>query len=146
MGGDCGEPLSHEVLTRSGGGDEEDAKRRTPMSASPSPHGPAHQLRLPMTTKVEREFHAWAGSEDGRRVIHEVCRRALALRTGARVRHYGIAALFESIRYDSAVGLLGDGVYRLNNNHRSHLARLVMRIEPELVGFFEVRELRGRIV
>lgn len=103
------------------------------------------QLRLPMSTKVEREFRTWAETPDGKRVVHEVCRRALKLYDLGQ-KHYGIAALFESIRYDSSVGLLGDGDYRLNNNHRSHLARLVMRVEPELAGFFELRSLRGRIV
>jgi hypothetical protein len=90
---------------------------------------------------VRREFAAWIETEDGRRVEAEVTRRAREL--AARGKRRGIAALFESIRYDSEVGLIGGGEYLLNNDHRAHLARRVMERNADLAGFFEVRAERG---
>jgi hypothetical protein len=92
---------------------------------------------------VARQFNSWITSEDGRRVFREALVRSLKLLSKG-VTRYGIAAIFDSIRYDWSVGLLGDGEYRLNNNHRSLLAREIMLTEPRLAGFFETRTLRGR--
>jgi hypothetical protein len=94
-------------------------------------------------SRVERAFNEWIQTADGRRVEGECVRRSRRLMARG-VSHYGIAALFESIRYDWHIGLLGDGEYRLNNNHRSLLARHLMDLYPDLAGFFETRELRGR--
>lgn len=53
------------------------------------------------------------------------------------IQHYGIAAIFEVIRY---VGVTTHGDrYKLNNSHRAYYARLVMNLEPDLAGFFETR-------
>lgn len=93
-------------------------------------------------SRVERAFAEWIETPDGRRVEGECLRRARALMARG-VEHFGISALFESIRYDWKVGLLGDEEYRLNNNHRSHMARRLMEFYPDLEGFFEVRELWG---
>jgi len=95
-------------------------------------------------SRVERQFNEWMQTKDGQRVEREVTARAKALRARG-ITHYGMKALFESIRYDWTVGLLGDGEYRLNNNHTSLLARRVMDNNPDLWEFFEVRRLRGRI-
>ena len=96
-------------------------------------------------SRVEREFARWIETPDGRRVEAEVVRRARLL-MGRGWRHYGVAAIVETIRYDASVSLLGDpSGYRINNNHRSLLARHVMRHHPDLSTFFEVRDLRGRV-
>lgn len=59
-------------------------------------------------------------------------------------KRYGIAALIEAIRYDWSIRLDGEpGGPRLNNSHRSLLARKVMAENADLEGFFETRELRG---
>lgn len=94
-------------------------------------------------SRVEREFNQWMQTDDGHRVEDEIRRRCHKLMDRG-VRHYGIAALFESIRYDWQIGLLGDGEYRLNNNHRSLLSRHMMKHYPRLEDFFEIRELHGR--
>ena len=91
---------------------------------------------------LEREFLAWIETPDGRRVEAECTKRALGL-VAIGLTHYGIAALFESIRYDWTVGKLGDEEYRLNNNRRALLARRIMfRNQAALGDFFETRELR----
>lgn len=98
---------------------------------------------VPKQTRVEREFNEWIESQDGRRVEGEAARRARMLRSRG-LKHYGMKAVFESIRFDWHIGLLGDGEYRLNNNHTSLLARRLMSHYSDLRGFFETRELRGR--
>lgn len=53
---------------------------------------------------------------------------------------YGIAALFELVRWHIHIET-DDPEFKLNNNHRSRYARLIMEQEPDLQGFFHVREL-----
>jgi hypothetical protein len=80
----------------------------------------------------------WIQTEDGRKVEAEVLRRArLLLARGTR--HYGIAAMVEAIRFDAEIRLLGDGTYKINNNHKPMLARWMMNRHAELQGFFETR-------
>lgn len=101
------------------------------------------QERLPFESRVEREFNAWIDTPDGLVVVAEAVRRARALKAKG-FRRFSTAAIFDSIRYDWSVGLVGDGKYRLNNHYTSFLARLLMRNYPDLAGFFEIRRLRGR--
>lgn len=54
--------------------------------------------------------------------------------------HCGIKMLYEVLRYQSGIYTRGDA-YKLNNNYTSRYARLLMKQEPELAGFFETREL-----
>lgn len=54
----------------------------------------------------------------------------------------GIATIWERLRWHYGVEIRG-GTFRLNNNYRSRMARLVMDNEPDLRGFFEIRELRA---
>lgn len=53
-------------------------------------------------------------------------------------RHWSINAAFEVVRYNAAVQTDGR-VYKLNNNHRAHYARWIMRDVPALAGFFSTR-------
>lgn len=69
--------------------------------------------------------------------------RALALdyKRSGRSR-CGIKMLYEVLRYRSGVYTTGEP-YKLNNNFTSLYARLLMDREPELEGFFEIRERRA---
>lgn len=59
-------------------------------------------------------------------------------------RRWGAGAIFEIMRYQSAVSGAGpDEVWKLNNNYRSRYARLLMAEHPEMAGFLETRELRS---
>ena len=65
---------------------------------------------------------------------------ALALQVRRRgFSHYGIGGLFEVLRWHRALST-SDTEFKLNNNHRAFYARLMMREEPELSGFFQLRE------
>lgn len=68
--------------------------------------------------------------------------RTRALRAKRRGYRPGIGCLFEVLRWSHGMTTAGDE-FLLNNNYRSHYARLLMANEPELEGFFEVRKLRA---
>jgi hypothetical protein len=96
----------------------------------------------PEPSPLEAAFRAWLDSDDGRRVYSSVRDRALALRARGWL-HFGIRPLWESARYDSALDVGPDCGFKLNDHHHSRLARELMRREPELDGFFTVRDLRS---
>jgi hypothetical protein len=74
--------------------------------------------------------------------VYELLRRfALEARRSGR-RRMGIAALFERVRWFTAIETHGDD-FKLNNNWRAFYARLLMQNEPELAGFFETRVQRA---
>ena len=92
---------------------------------------------------LQERYDEWRASDDGREVYAAVRDAAIRLRNRG-FRHYGIAALFEAARYTRAlrVGPDAEG-FKMNNNWRSRLARELMDHEPELAGFFELRELKA---
>ncbi len=68
--------------------------------------------------------------------------RTLALRlkrVGAST--YGMKALFEILRYNAL--LQSDKKFKLSNNYTAYYARMLMKNEPRLQGFFQVRTLRS---
>lgn len=55
--------------------------------------------------------------------------------------HYGSKAIFEIIRYHTAIRADGDGEpFKINNNHTKYYAIKFMRVFPQHEGFFEIRE------
>lgn len=53
--------------------------------------------------------------------------------------HYGMQAIFEVIRFHTMMKTSGDH-FKINNNWRSYYSRLVMANNPDLEGFFRIRE------
>ena len=100
------------------------------------------QRVIPGQSRVERAFSAWIQSESGQAVEGHVVRYARMLR-GRGVKHYGIAGIWERIRWDFTL-TRGDEPFKLNNSFRSLMVRRVVERLPELAGFFETRPLRGR--
>lgn len=62
---------------------------------------------------------------------------------GAGHDQYSMKALFERLRWWHRIELKSKEPFLLNNNFTSHYARLIMRTEPDLFDFFEVRKLRA---
>lgn len=98
----------------------------------------------PPESIVDRDFAAYCATPHGRALEAEIVLRARRLKARG-FDSYGIAALFEAIRYDRSVDL-GPTCeeWRCNNNHRAGLARKVMRENSDLAGFFATREQTGR--
>lgn len=56
------------------------------------------------------------------------------------VEHYGIAALFEVLRYQHTMSTTDDSSpFKLSNSYRAFYARDIMQRFPELDGFFVTR-------
>jgi hypothetical protein len=57
---------------------------------------------------------------------------------------YSIAGIFEVLRWEMAI-ITRDpsSTFKISNDYRSRYARLVMEQEPDLEGFFHLRELRS---
>ena len=93
-----------------------------------------------MSAKHEAAFRAF---HDANPHVYERLKR-LAFKLKARgVERYGIKALYEVLRYEEHVATTAPvGEYALNNNLTAYYARELMAREPDLEGFFEVRERR----
>jgi len=57
-------------------------------------------------------------------------------------RKFGIGALWERLRWYTQIETTSGEPFRLSNDFRSRYARLIMQREPDLEGFFNLRELR----
>lgn len=55
----------------------------------------------------------------------------------------GINMLFEVLRWEHGMTTRDKSGFKLNNNYAPHYARLIMGNNEDLVGFFELRKLRG---
>jgi hypothetical protein len=84
---------------------------------------------------LKAEFEAFHA--DNPHVFTMLADIALDARSRRKTR-WGIAALFERLRWISEFETSGD-LYKLNNNHRAFYARLLMATYPELDKFFETR-------
>jgi hypothetical protein len=57
---------------------------------------------------------------------------------------YGIAPLFEALRYEYDLQTISNDGLKLNNNYKALYARMIAKQEPELVEFFRMRVRRAR--
>ena len=87
------------------------------------------------TGPITRKF--WEFHLANPQVFKELMRLALDLKRKG-VMKYGIGSLFEVIRWHRAMETNGS-VFKLNNNYRALYARELMKYEPKLDGFFEIR-------
>ena len=61
---------------------------------------------------------------------------------GRGINKMGISLIFERLRWLHYIDTKGAEGFKLSNDFRSEYARLIMRSERDLAGFFEIRELR----
>jgi hypothetical protein len=98
------------------------------------------QPDLPFDRTIQERFEEFHAAHP------EVYTYLLAL--AREVRHkgykrYGIGALWERLRWHFQIEeALGED-FKLNNDFRSRYARKLMQEQPELDGFFEIRELQA---
>jgi hypothetical protein len=90
-------------------------------------------------SRLDREFYDFHAKNPAvYRKLVELARQAKA---SGRTR-VGIGMLYEVVRWHVFL-ITTDDEYKLNNNHRSRYARLIMEQEPDLAGIFELRELHS---
>jgi hypothetical protein len=96
------------------------------------------QLTIPENrSKIEDAF--WAFHEANPAVYDELVR--LAREMLAKGDRFGIATLYEVVRWQRSGILRGSKRPALNNNFRSYYSRLIQKQEPDLDGIFETRRL-----
>ena len=59
-------------------------------------------------------------------------------------QRYGIAGLFEVLRWETAISTT-ESTFKLCNNHRAYYARLIMENVPRLRRFFVIRDNKGHV-
>lgn len=96
------------------------------------------QIALPFEDGLEDAFMRFHMANPA--VYQELVKLAREWKRAGHAR-CSINMLFEKVRYDYGVSVQKTDGWKLNNNHRSRYARLIMRLEPELAGYFETREL-----
>lgn len=96
----------------------------------------------PAVDTIEARFEAF--HEANPWVLDALETLAADLHARGRTR-IGIGMLFEVLRWYTARSTTEEeaGGYRLNNNHRSRYARLILSRHPEWAGLFQTRELRA---
>ena len=97
----------------------------------------ATRVRVVPLPKRELELKFEEYHKNNPEVYERLVELALGLLNRGHKR-YGIAGLFEVLRWESAMETVGDH-FKLNNNYRAFYARLIMDNEPRLHGFFETR-------
>ena len=58
-------------------------------------------------------------------------------------KQYSARAIVQRMRWDTNIRQAGDQTFKINNIFTPGLARLAMRDEPELKGFFRCRDSQG---
>ena len=88
------------------------------------------------------DLRFWEFHRDNPHVYETLVRLARKARSRGHSK-VGIGMLFEVARWEIALET-NDQTFRLNNNHRSRYARLIMQREPDLAHIFDTRELRAQ--
>ena len=68
--------------------------------------------------------------------------RLVAEVRGRGFKHYGMKSFWERMRWHFQIEQ-GDAEFKLNNSYTSRYARKLVEENPELEGFFEMRELQS---
>ncbi len=98
------------------------------------------QLGLDFQKTIEQRFRSF--HREHPEVYGELVRRARMM-TARGFHHYGISALYELVRWHFQMERGPDELFKCNNNYKPYYARLILKQEPDLAGFFETRVLRA---
>lgn len=92
-------------------------------------------------TRLDREFKEFSAKHpEVEQELLKLARKAIAKGR----RNFGIGALWEVMRWTFWMKWSSDEEpFKLNNNHRSRYARMLMEKYPELEDLFELRRLRS---
>ena len=88
--------------------------------------------------RYDHNANAAAFHHDNPDVLHRLVALARQAKD-AGASSYGIAALFEVLRWSALMEKRPGEEFKLNNNYRAWYAREIMRLHPDLSGFFTTR-------
>jgi hypothetical protein len=126
------DPGTKAVLTGSQRARERDLERRRKRIGPPVGEGSTIQQRF-------ERFHA-----ANPHVYDALVKMARQLKARGHTK-YGLAALFEVLRWQRAMETddVNTDRLKLSNDYRSRYARFIEAHEPDLEGFFSMREIRA---
>ena len=108
------------------------------MKQQPLTYNPAGLMLEPKKPKLPRSSEArFLAFHKAHPEVYGKLRRMALLRT-SWAKKPGIRMFWEHLRWDLFMDNDGRN-FKLNNNYPPHYARLLMKQEPELKGFFETR-------
>lgn len=90
-------------------------------------------------TEFHRDFDDWLRDNQG--IFYQVARKARRMRATGR-GHYGIATIWETIRWETDLKE-ADTTFKLNNNWKADVSLLLMLAYPTLDKFFATRERKS---
>lgn len=88
--------------------------------------------------KLDRQFRIFHNNNP--HIYDELVKLAREAKQAGRDK-FSINMLFEVVRWNRFIQT-NDSSYKMNNNHRSRYARLIMENEKDLEGLFNLRELK----
>lgn len=92
-----------------------------------------------MIDKIAAQFQVF---HEGNPWVYERLKNLALNMKRAGIHHYGIAGLFETLRYEVSLQTRSVDGFKLNNNFGALYARELARKEPELENFFKFRVRR----
>ena len=96
----------------------------------------------PFTTgiSIEERFNSFHRANPQ---VYEALKQLSLEMAGKGRKTFGMKALFEFLRFSYALQTAGDS-YKINNSYAPFYARLLMRNEAQLAGFFNLRTRWGK--
>lgn len=98
------------------------------------------QRGLLFSPTIQDRFEQFLAANPG--FYEEFVRRTRALKQRG-YKKFSADGILHSMRYDQALQVNSDGLYRINNDFSSRISRLVEERESDLAGFFEKRGLKA---
>ena len=91
--------------------------------------------------RIDRKFMEFHTNNP--HIMDAIIRYTRQLKSAGR-KHFGMAAVFERIRWDYAVQLKrteNDKGFKISNDFRSRYARLIEQLHPEFKGFYKTKQI-----
>lgn len=118
-----------------------------PPSLSPFYAGPHERAVFPEAPAVDRSKSIQERFERFHEANPDVYAELVLLARQAKQRgreRWAIGSLWEVLRWQRMMRTVDETTdLKLNDHYRSRYARLIMLTEPDLSGFFEIRQLRS---
>lgn len=99
------------------------------------------ELDFEVGTRRDQMREEWSRFHNAHPEVWALFQRFTFDRINRGFAHYGVGAIMERVRWETAIGAdLDEEEFKINNNHRAFYARFFMGYYPEHAGFFRVRE------
>lgn len=98
-------------------------------------------LSMSLELSLEDKFRKY--HEDNPHVFELLVRFSYQLKNSKRRRKYGIAAVFERLRWHIDIETNDPDGFKINNSYRSFYVRMIEEKHPDLIGLYRKRAMRS---